>query len=173
MNAIKYFHDIAIDVSQRSKCMSRKIGAVITRGDTIISTGYNGPPRGLMHCDERHFYDMRLRDALMSLGKLSDEKLKECPRRLLGAKSGELLDICPAVHAEVNAIINAGRNGISCVGASMFLTCEVPCKNCLIAIINAGIKTVWVARNSHYDALTEYVLSNSATSVIEYPSELS
>jgi len=173
MNMIAYFRDIAYDVSKRSKCMSRKIGAVITRGDTMIASGYNGPPRGLMHCDERHLYDINLRHRILSLGDVPEGRLNSCPRYLLGASSGGFLDLCPAVHAEVNAILNAGRNGVSCIGASMFLTCEIPCKNCLVAIINSGIKVVWVERSDTYDSLTEYILSNSAIDIREYPQTLS
>lgn len=170
---ISYFHNIAYDVSLRSKCLSRKIGAVITRGDTIIATGYNGPPRGVVHCSQRHLYDINLRAEMLEDGHIPDSIVEKCPRQRLGAKSGERLDICPAVHAEVNAIINAGRNGNSCVGAIMFLTCEIPCKNCIAAIINAGIKTVWVERSSNYDSLTDFFLSNIALDIREYPTKLS
>jgi dCMP deaminase len=169
---IAYFRDIALDVSERSKCMSRKIGAVIAKKDIIISTGYNGPPRGMPHCDERHLYDINLRADLLSLGPVPESRLNECPRYLLGASSGELLEMCPAVHAEVNAILNAGRFGISCEGATMYLTCGVPCKNCLAAIINSGIKTVWVEGSVHYDELTSYILHNSSIRIREYPQSL-
>lgn len=174
MNMIEYFHGIALDVAKRSKCLSRNIGAVIARGDTIISTGYNGPPRGTMHCDRRHLYDQGLRNEFIEAHvNVPDNHIENCPRYLIGASSGERLDLCPAVHAEVNAILNAGRNGVSCVGATMYLTCEIPCKNCLAAIINAGIKSVWVEHISRYDILTEFFLSNAALNVREYPKPLS
>lgn len=169
MDRIEYFRAVAHIVKERSKCLSRKIGAVIANGDTIISTGYNGPPRGMAHCDKRHLYDSKLKACydLVGFDYLTRE-VTECPRRILGYQSGEGLDLCPAVHAEVNAIINAGRNGVSCVGASMYLTCEIPCKNCLIAIVNAGIEKVYIENRGTYDDLTSYVLSESNLLIQSY-----
>ena len=134
----EYFHAIAMVVSGNSKCMSRKVGAVLTRNNAIISTGYNGPPRGIPKCR----------------GSI-------CPRQVVGFKSGEGLHLCPATHAEANSIAQAAMNGVSTSGASMYLTCGVPCKNCLALIINAGIAEVVCTSEEYYDNLSEYILENS------------
>jgi len=134
----KYFHAIAMVVSGNSKCMSRKVGAVLTRNNAIISTGYNGPPRGIPKCR----------------GSI-------CPRQVVGFKSGEGLHLCPATHAEANSIAQAAMNGVSTLGASMYLTCGVPCKNCLALIINAGIAEVVCVSEEYYDGLSEHILENS------------
>ena len=111
-----YFHGLCIAVASKSNCLSRQIGAVIVKDHSIVSTGYNGPPRGYPHCDG---------------GK--------CPRQLKGYKSGEGLHECTAAHAEANAIVNAARNGVSTLGCTLYLNTMVPCKDCMILIINAGI----------------------------------
>lgn len=116
-----YFMSIAAVVSTRSTCLRRKVGAVIVKDRRIISTGYNGAPRGVPHCSEAG-----------------------CLREKLGIPSGERHEICRGSHAEVNAIAQAAAVGASTSGASLYCTHE-PCSFCTKAVINAGIvKIVFV-----------------------------
>ena len=116
----EYYMAIAILASTRSTCLSHKIGAVIVKNDNPISFGYNGPARGIKHCEE----------------------LGGCIRRSMpNYKSGKYLEFCPASHAEQNAIAFAAYHGISTAGATIYVSAH-PCKDCLNSIINAGIKKV-------------------------------
>jgi len=111
-----YFMRIASDISTRSTCHRRAIGAVIVNDSReIVSTGYNGNPRGQRHCSE--------------IG---------CIREKLGIPSGEKSEVCTAVHAEQNALIQAGRGSR---GSTMYVT-VMPCNTCAKMIVNAGIKRV-------------------------------
>ena len=117
----EYFMQIAKLVSSRSTCLSRQVGAVLVKDNCIISTGYNGAAKGAFHCEE--------------IG---------CIRKKLNVKSGEKLDLCRAVHAEENTIVQAAKHGISTDGATLYVT-VTPCFGCAKSIINAGIKEVVVA----------------------------
>lgn len=146
----QYFYDICCTVAKKSNCMSRKVGAIIVSDNSILCTGYNGPARGGIHCCDRkdiHGYD---------------GKSGVCPRRFLGFKSGEGLDLCPAVHGEVNAIVNAARHGVKAQGTTMYMNCTVPCYRCLITIINAGIKEIVVTGMEYYDELAPYILHGNS-----------
>lgn len=111
-----YFMNIAIEVAKRSTCTRRKIGAIIVSDvGEIKSSGYNGNPRGLPHCDE--------------MG---------CIRDKLGIPSGTRLETCTAVHAEQNALIQAGTNSR---GSTLYSTI-VPCPICARMILNAQIARV-------------------------------
>jgi len=112
---------------------------------SIISTGYNGPPRGISHCEGVF-----------------------CPRQLQGFKSGEGLHLCPATHAEANCIAQAAKNGISTAGSIMYVTCNVPCKNCLAVIINAGIEEVVCTSLDFYNELSSYLITQSDLIVRKY-----
>ena len=90
-----YFLRLAKEVASNSKCLSRKIGAVLVKNKAVVSTGYNGPARGMKHCDER---DLKFYLALE--GNEPDELLgnaSKCPRRELGYKSGEGFHSLPLV----------------------------------------------------------------------------
>ena len=102
-------------VSSRSTCIRRKIGAIIVKDKQVLSTGYNGSPRGLPHCSD--------------VGCLRDE---------LGIASGTRHEICRAVHAEQNAICQAARYGIALQGTTLYCTME-PCRVCAMLIISVGI----------------------------------
>ncbi|MEA3507660.1 MAG: cytidine/deoxycytidylate deaminase family protein [Synergistota bacterium] len=116
-----YFMSIAAVVSTRSTCLRRKVGAVIVKDRRIISTGYNGAPRGVLHCAETG-----------------------CLREKLGIPSGERHEICRGSHAEVNAIAQAAAVGASTSGGALYCTHE-PCSFCTKAVINAGlVKIVFV-----------------------------
>jgi dCMP deaminase len=125
-----YYLNIARQVSLRSTCLRRNFGAVIVKDDHIVSTGYNGAPRGVANC--------------MDLGI--------CPRQKAGIPAGERYELCRSVHAEANAIIQASASDMR--GSTLYL-CSIskddgtvyggrPCKMCTRIIMNAGIKTVIV-----------------------------
>jgi dCMP deaminase len=156
----EYFYNVCKQVARNSKCLSRKIGAILVRDKSIVSTGYNGPPRGVPMCDERWKIDDLL---VKKYGEQKEEDVVgKCPRYVVGFKSGEGLEICVAGHAERNSLINAARNGIATKGTTMYMTCGIPCSPCLVEIINAGVKEIVVANLKFYDELnSRYLLDTS------------
>lgn len=168
----KYFYNMAKVVEENSKCMSRKIGAVLVKDKSVISTGYNGPPRGIPHCNVRLITfpaDIYLSNKIYEHCGETEFELDECPRKLLGYRSGEGAEFCIAGHAERNALINAARNGINTYGTSLFLSCGVPCKDCLIEIINAGVEEVVVTdKYEWYDETSKFILKNSDLKIRNY-----
>lgn len=111
----EYFMEIAEIVKKRSTCMRRQVGAVIVKDKQILSTGYNGAPKNLEHCEE--------------IG---------CKRKELNIPSGERHELCRALHAEQNAIIQAAYNGVSISASTLYATTR-PCILCAKMCINAGI----------------------------------
>jgi len=164
----RYFFNICRQVARNSKCLSRRIGAIIVKDKSIISTGYNGPPRGIPRCDLRWILDDNFYTKYSSkiVKPLSD--IPTCPRHSLGAKSGELLDICVAAHAEENAIVNAARMGICTKDTIMYMTCGIPCFRCLAKIINSGVSEIVVTGLKFYDDNSEFLLNNSNVKVRLY-----
>jgi dCMP deaminase len=161
----EWFFRLCLEVGSNSKCLSRKIGAVLVRDKSVISTGYNGPPRGIPTCDQRWIID---REFLKKYGsEVKKETTKgKCPRYTIGFKSGEGLDICVAGHAERNALINAARLGIETRGfkhdpTTLYMSCGIPCTPCMVEIINAGVSKIVVTAISFYDQSAEYLLQNS------------
>lgn len=120
----RYFMDIAHVAASRSNCSRRQVAAVVVRDKQIISTGYNGTPRGIKNCSEGG-----------------------CPRCNSDVPSGEGLGQCLCSHAEENAIVQAAYNGIMLKGATLYTTFS-PCLLCAKMIINAGI--VEVVYHQHY-----------------------
>ena len=120
----EYFMSIARVVASRSNCVKRKVAAVITRDRRIISTGYNGTPRGVRNCNEGG-----------------------CPRCNSFAEGGTRLDECLCSHGEENAITQVAYHGVSVRDATLYTTFS-PCLICTKMIINAGI--VEVVYNAHY-----------------------
>lgn len=161
-----WFYSIALAVSKQSKCLSRQIGAILVRDDSVIAQGYNGPARGIPHCDTRHIIDPHLYNTNMVFSGV------RCPRHDLGFNSGEGLHLCIAAHAERNCIANAARNGVCTLNTTMYLTCEVPCKDCLSEIINAGITELVVTSKDCYDSMGEFILSHSDLVVRVYGDKL-
>jgi len=162
-----WFYNMCLEVAANSKCYSRKIGAVLVRDKSIISTGYNGPPRGVPTCDKRWMIDLKF--AQKYKDKLPTDETSVigiCPRRIIGFKSGEGLEICPAGHAERNALINAARHGIRTKGTheeptTLYMSCGIPCSPCLVEIINAGVSEIVITGTTIYDQTAEYLLENS------------
>lgn len=124
-----YYLDIAQTVAERSTCLRRKFGAIIVKNDVIVSTGYNGAPRGRKNCND----------------------LGSCYREMLGIPRGERYELCRSIHSEQNAIIAAPREQM--LGATLYMACISPedgslysgtnsCMMCKRVILNAGISTV-------------------------------
>jgi dCMP deaminase len=163
----EYFYNVCRQVARNSKCLSRRIGAVLVWDKGIISTGYNGPPRGVPRCDMRWKIDKEFNDKYKD--KVEGKELEGiCPRYAIGFESGTGLEICPAGHAERNAIINAARKGIKTKGTLLYMTCGIPCTPCLVEIINAGVKEIVVTSLKIYDETAMYLLNQSTLSVRLY-----
>ena len=133
-----YYLNIAETVAGRSTCLRRCYGAILVKSDEIISTGYNGAPRGRRNCVDLNY----------------------CTREALNIPSGERYELCRSVHAEANAIISAARRDT--LGATLYMVCVAPetgalipgstsCSMCRRLIITAGIR--WVVIR---DTPTEY-----------------
>ena len=126
-----YYLDIAATVLERSTCMRRCYGAIIVQNDEIVSSGYNGAPRGRKNCGD----------------------LGYCAREAMNIPSGQRYELCRSVHAEANAIISAPRREV--LGATLYMACKDPatgelvpgstsCSMCRRLIINAGIARVGI-----------------------------
>lgn len=154
----QFYLDIALKVAERSPCLSKKIGALLVKDKVVICQGFNGPARGVPPCGPERMKEDHIMNNLIKynidpvLGSDST-----CPRHRIGYKSGTGLFLCPAVHAEANCIAQAARLGITTKDASMFITCGIPCKDCLSLIVNAGIKEVIVTSLTYYDELTSFI----------------
>ena len=161
----EYYIGIARAVAVNSKCLSRRIGAVLVKDKAVISTGYNGPPRGVPHCAGRYELDEALLELLRERG-VTEFRTDVCPRRTLGFRSGEATEICPASHAEANAIVQAARSGVSTNGATLYLCGEVmPCRNCTAMMINAGIIECVVETMMPYDRTGLFLLKHSGLKI--------
>jgi len=168
----EYFYNICVQTARNSKCLSRRIGAILVRDKRVIAAGYNGPATGIAPCDKRWQLDFvfaqKYKDKIKigNGGNTSFVQLKGiCPRKVIGAKSGENLDMCLAVHAEENAILMCAKAGIKAEGATMFMTCGIPCMYCLNKIIQVGIKELVVTGINYYDDASKYLLENSDVKV--------
>ncbi len=126
----EYYLEIAKAIGLRSPCLRKMFGAIIVKNDSIIATGYNGPPRGGVNC-----FDVG------------------CIREELDMDHYAAYDAtCPAVHAEENAIVNAARNGVKIIGGILYiqgvspedgsLVESRPCHRCRRALINSGVTQV-------------------------------
>ena len=138
----EYFMQMAELTSQRSTCLRRHVGAVIVQNKHVIATGYNGAPRGLKHCAE----------------------IGGCRREELNVPSGERHELCRALHAEQNAIIQAAVLGQSVDGGSIYITHQ-PCAICSKMIINAGISRI-VVREGYPDDLARDILDEAGLKVV-------
>lgn len=159
LNFDLYFLRIAREVSKNSKCLSRQIGVVLVKDNAIISTGYNGPPRSVKHCNERNFEFYEQFKPQYNPKLIWNSNI--CPRKLYGYQSGEGLFLCNAGHAERNALIQAARNGISTLGTSIYCFCPYPCKDCTIELINAGVKEIVCLEGNWYDNYSKVLIEES------------
>jgi dCMP deaminase len=137
----EYFMKIAHLVAERSTCMRRRVGAIIVKDKRIVSTGYNGAPRGLRHC--------------LEVG---------CRGELRGIPAGEGQERCRGAHAEQNAIIQAASSGGSMEGATMYCT-TAPCSTCSKMIINAGIRRL-VLGGRYPDSLGETLVAEAGIETV-------
>ena len=137
----EYFMNIAQVVSSRSNCIKRKVAAVLVQDRRIISTGYNGTPRGTRNCNEGG-----------------------CPRCNELAPAGTALDECLCSHAEENSITQAAYHGISVRGATLYSTYS-PCLMCTKMIINAGIAEVVYNENYPLGARAQALLKEAGVTI--------
>jgi dCMP deaminase len=142
MNWDSYFLTVCNAVASKSPCLSRQIGAILVRDHSIVSTGYNGPARGYPHCQH----------IVLAPGKISSISI--CPRHVKGYASGEGLVECPAAHAEGNCIANAARIGASTINSTLYMNTQIPCKDCMILLVNAGICEVVVTDLTPYHKMS-------------------
>ena len=148
----EYFIKIANLIASRSSCSSRQVGALIAKDKMIVSTGYNGTPRGIKNCDEGG--------------------CKRCADKKSGKiKSGERLDECACVHAEENAILQAAYNGISVKGGILY-TSLCPCRFCTKHIINAGITKVYYSNHYSLDELSALLFKEAGVVLVKYSDEM-
>ena len=140
------FMEMTDTISGWASCYqkNRKMGAVIVRDKRILTTGYNGAPQGIKPCVERG----------------------ECLRRKLGIPSGTRAEVCYAVHAEQNALIQAARMGVSVYGATMYVTYS-PCIICARLLINAGIVRV-IYRYDYPDEFSKEILKEAGVELIKF-----
>lgn len=158
----EYFYNVCAEVARNSKCYSRRIGALLVVDKSIVSTGYNGPPRGVLKCDLRWYVDEAFKNKYYTHFSGTEKDLEGvCPRKAIGSNTGENLGMCVAGHAERNALINAAREGIKTKGGSLYMSCGIPCTPCLVEIINAGIKEIVVTSLNTYDESSMYLLQQS------------
>lgn len=144
----EYFLGIAKSVATRSSCVRRQFGAVIVRDNRIISTGYNGTPRGLPNCDEGG-----------------------CSRCNSDVPSGTRLSECRCSHAEENAIVQAAYHGISTRGSTLYVPAS-PCSLCAKMIINAGVEKVYF-EDDYPDLNGKEILKAAGVEIMGQPSETS
>ena len=128
--------DITHLVAKRSTCIRRQVGAILVKDKRVLSTGYNGAPSGIAHCQD--------------VG---------CLREKNKVPSGERHELCRGSHAEQNAIVQAATYGIPIKDAILFCT-NLPCSICIKMIINAGIKTIFY-EEGYPDALSDKLIKES------------
>jgi dCMP deaminase len=132
----QYFLTITRQVAERSTCKRAKVGAVIVRDKNILATGYNGAPAGLAHCTE--------------VGCLIYESK---------TPSGDIEENCyRTIHAEINAIAQAAKNGVSIRDAAIYVT-HTPCIHCMKVLINTGIKQIFYEKDYKANTVRELLAS--------------
>ena len=139
----EYFMQQALALAQEAAVHGEvPVGCVIVKDKRIMTTGYNGAPAGLKTCRERG----------------------ECMRDRLGIQSGTRAELCYAIHAEQNAIIQAAKVGVSTEGATIYITLQ-PCVICAKMLVNAGITRI-VHRGEYPDPLSQSILAEAGIEVM-------
>jgi dCMP deaminase len=136
----RYFMAIANMVRTRSTCLRRQVGAIVVKEKRILSTGYNGAPKGMKHCSE--------------VG---------CLRADADVPPGERHELCRGIHAEQNAIVQAAAFGVSIQGSTLYCT-HFPCVLCSKMLINAGISKIVVERD-YPDPLSREMLDEAGIEI--------
>ncbi len=142
----EYFMEMTHLAAKRSTCLRRFVGAVLVKDTRVISTGYNGAPSGVTHCE-----------------------VTGCLRQKLNVPSGERHELCRGLHAEQNAIIQAALHGVSTEGATIYCTTK-PCSICTKMIINAKIVRI-VYDEDYHDALADELLKDTNIRVLHFKKE--
>lgn len=137
----EYFLDIAKLVASRSTCLRRQVGAVFVRDKRVLTTGYNGAPGGLKHCEE--------------VGCIRDQE---------GVPSGERHELCRGIHAEQNAMLQAAQFGISLSDSILYCTTQ-PCVLCAKMLINTGVGRM-VVQTGYPDELSRQMLEEAGVEII-------
>jgi len=140
----EYFMEMAHLVSKRSTCVRRRVGAVIVKDKRVLTTGYNGSPKGTRHCED--------------LG---------CLRVQMNIPSGTRHELCRGVHAEQNAVIQAAYFGASIKDGTIYTT-TFPCSMCAKILINAGIREV-VYSEDYVDELSKALFDETSVTVRRHP----
>ncbi|MBQ5930036.1 MAG: cytidine/deoxycytidylate deaminase family protein [Clostridia bacterium] len=142
----KRFMELTEMVATWSSCyqVNRHVGAIIVKDKRVMATGYNGAPAGIKSCEEKG----------------------ECLRRKLNIESGTKHELCFAVHAEQNAVIQAARSGINTNGSTLYCTHQ-PCVICAKIIINAGIRRV-VYKHGYPDEFSLQLFEEAGVLVEKY-----
>lgn len=139
----EYFMEIVELIKTRSTCLRRQVGAIIVKDKRIVSTGYNGSPTGCKHCAE--------------LG---------CLREELKVPSGQRHELCRAIHAEQNALVQAAYSGTSVKDGTIYVTNQ-PCILCAKMIINAGIKKV-VYNGDYPDEMSKELFKEAGVRIVRF-----
>lgn len=139
----EYFLEMAKLVAQRSTCLRRKVGAVAVKDKRILATGYNGAPSGLAHCIE--------------IG---------CLREKLNIPSGQRQELCRALHAEQNVIIQAVLYNVDLKGAKLYVTNQ-PCVTCSKMLISCGIKEI-IILDGYPDELAKKMLKEAKVKIRKF-----
>jgi dCMP deaminase len=139
----EYFMDIAEQVSRRSTCLRRHVGAVLVVDRRLLATGYNGAPAGAAHCEEAG-----------------------CLRQQMQVPSGQRHELCRGLHAEQNAIVQAAKHGVRIDGATLYTT-HHPCSMCAKVAINAGVLRI-VCREDYPDDLGKSLLASGNVQLVVF-----
>jgi dCMP deaminase len=139
----EYFMEITTLVGQRGTCHRRQVGAIVVMENRILTTGYNGAPKGLPHCG-----------------------IVGCIREEMKVPSGQRHELCRGLHAEQNAIIQAAWHGVKIQGGTLYCTHQ-PCVICVKMMLNAGIKKL-VYAGGYPDELAAELLKTSPLEVVRY-----
>lgn len=138
--------DICHTMARRTTCPRRAVGAVIIKDNHLLTTGYNGAPKGFPH-----------------------PLVTGCIREELGIPSGEYSDVCPCLHAEQNAIVQAALFGVSVKDGTLYCTTQ-PCMSCARMIINAGIRRI-VFEHGYADPLSIGLLTTGGVELLQWNPE--
>ena len=168
-----YFHKVCEAVASKSPCLSRKIGAILVNDSSIVSTGFNGPARGIPHCGRSRFEKDESISFIPDLDVFKtiytvEDIISTCPRKLMGFPSGTGMEWCTAQHAEENAVSNAARQGVVTFGSILYMNCVIPCNKCFGTLINAGIVEIVVDSIKTYDDTTSFLINHSKIKIREF-----
>ncbi|MDQ7788651.1 MAG: cytidine/deoxycytidylate deaminase family protein [Clostridia bacterium] len=131
-------------MARRSTCLRRQVGAVLVRDNRAVASGYNGPPSRLLHCEERG----------------------GCLRAKLGVPSGQRQEICRALHAEQNVILQLAITGLSGSGTTLYVT-HFPCFTCAKLLVQLGVQRI-VFAEGYPDEFSGDLLKEAGVEVLPY-----